>query len=353
MGGHQKLLLFLATFSHHAGVGSSFVFVPCNHAVSRRVRLCMSSADISDSETNDYDDNNYDSPSISNEWDVMEWEYPYDSESDGNTSPAVSYEEVDNVEKYAGNEEKSEEDVWIEDIIDEIHNEFHTLGDGPLYDTSFDEPTAADRSVEEALLDNMDEEISMLVRCNEQPDALLIEEGRALAPLAEEERNSISQLIVWKEDSDKFEVTDFLRHAVSKMFKEHAKPSVRDGILSMDRRGVAAWMTKSLQEEEKYKVSQNDKRVLRTMSDFSVYGSGRLVEEDFQKLYFQCIIGDIARFSSGSLERHFRWRNDFRDAVWRDIRGKLLQRERLEEVLHFFIPSLTNNILQLMESCHL
>jgi hypothetical protein len=217
-----------------------------------------------------------------------------------------------------GTSQMSDEDIWIQNIVDEIHNAYPTLEDQPLYDTSFDEPTV-DYSAEDSIRNNMDDEIAMLVRCNERPDLLLIDEGRALPPLNNEETNDVSHLVLWNNDA--FEATEFLKQAVSKMFQEHAVPSVRDGILSMDRACIASWMTKSLHKEEKGKVSQHDGRVLKTLSDFSEYGSGRIVEENFQNLYLRCIVGDTSNLSSASAERHLEFRKDFRDAVWRDIRG--------------------------------
>ena len=279
----------------------------------------MSSTDVYDGIINDYEDNfDYVSSSTSSEWESPDYLKTCDDDED----PSVDFKVVNNIETYKKNEQVSEEDAWIEDVIDEIHNDFSTL-DAPLYDTSFDEQIVDRRSVEDSILGNMDKEIAMLVRCNERPDSLLIEEGRALPPLEKEARNDISQLVVWREGT--FEATDFLKHSVSKMFSEHAVPSIHDGSLCMDRGCVAAWMTKSLHKEEKGKVSQHDRRVLKTMSDFGEYGSGRLVEENFQNLYLHCIVGDTSNLSSDLAQRHLKWRQEFRDAVWRDIRGMLLE----------------------------
>lgn len=321
------MLLFLAILSHQADVVSSFVVFDtqhyffssvCSHDFTSNDQRCMSSNDISNCETNDYEDKaSYDSPSLTSEWEESNL-VDFDFQIDENA--AVIFEQVDNAEnRLSAFEETSDEEVWLENIIDEIHNEYATLDDPPLYDTSFEEPSP---SLEDSILGTMDKEIAMLVRCNERPDTLLIQEGRALPPLTEDERNEVSQLVVWNEDSKDFEATDFLRNAVSKMFKEHAVSSVRDKVLSMDGACVAAWMTKSLQSEEKGKVSPHDKRVLRTLCDFGEYGSGRLVEENFQDLYFRCIVGDASDLSSDSVARHLKWRKKFRDAVWRDIRGK-------------------------------
>lgn len=220
----------------------------------------------------------------------------------------------------------SEEDIWIRDVVDEIHNSFSTLDDDPpLYDTSFDEPTVR---WEDAVQNEMDDEIAMLIRCNEQPENVLIAEGRALPPLTQAEKDEVSQLVVevsnLQEEDDKsktFQATPFLKDAVSNIFRQHATPSVFDGVLSLDRAGIASWMTTCLQREGQGKVSPHDRRVLKTISDFSRYGSGRLVEDDLQELYLSTIVGEVSNLSSVSTKRHLSLRRPFIDAVWRDIRA--------------------------------
>jgi len=337
LGKKHNLLFSLTTLFLQEDVGSSFhLSAPsqCHfshvgpNAFARTSMTCMgmSSTDVYDGGTNDFVDgyvvNDYSDTS-------SEWASSVDSETDetddDETGPSVEYEQVNNGE-ISEKELWSDDDIWVRDAVDEINNAYTAVDGQPLYDTSFDEPSA-DHSIKDSIERKMDDEIAMLVRCNERPESLLIEEGRALPPLSEEEKNDVSQLVVWNKDT--FEATEFLRDAVSKMFREHAAPSVKDGILSMDRAGVASWMTKSLQGVEKGKVSQHDKRVLRTLSSFGKYGSGRMVEEEFQNLYLDCIVGD----KPSSAKRHLEFRTDFRDAVWRDIcaHGMLppIEKERL------------------------
>ena len=59
------------------------------------------------------------------------------------------------------------------------------------------------------------------------------------------------------------------------------------------------------------------------ISDFSSYGSGRLLEDDFQELYLRTIIGDTRKILSKQVapKRHLQLRNPFIEAVWRDIRN--------------------------------
>lgn len=210
----------------------------------------------------------------------------------------------------------SEEDAWIDDVVDEIHNAFTTLDDQPLYDTALEEPSKD--SLREAFSNDMSHEIAMLVRCNEQPESLLITEGRALPPLTDQEKDDVSQLVDVVDGS--FQPTKFLMDATANMFRQHAKPHPVDGVLCLDAVGIASWMTQALRSVEPM-VTQFDKRVLKTLSDYALYGSGRLVEGDFQRLYLSTIVGDVSNLKTVSPARHLQLRKPFIDAVWRDIRA--------------------------------
>jgi hypothetical protein len=215
----------------------------------------------------------------------------------------------------------SREDIWIRDVVDEIHNDFSTLQeDPPLYDTSFDEPVVSS-SADIAMETEMEREIAMLIRCNEEPKSMLLADGKALVPLGKHEKDDVSQLVIFSEENTTFMATDFLKDAVTNIFRQHAAPSVFDGVQSLDRAGIASWMTKALQSEGEGKVSPHDRRVLKTLSDYSSYGSGRLLEEDLQELYLSTIAGDTSNLSRVSPIRHLQLRQPFVDAVWRDIRA--------------------------------
>eukprot|EP00980_Cylindrotheca_fusiformis_P003773 scaffold834_cov123-Cylindrotheca_fusiformis.AAC.20 len=230
-------------------------------------------------------------------------------------------------------EPPSEEDIWLVDAIDEIHNAFSTL-DENMYDTSYDEDGfLSSQNMDDA----MDQEIAMLVRCNEQPEDLLITEGRAIAPLTEVDKNDPFQLVQFTE-KDGFQPTDFLKQAVATVFQDHCSPHPLDGVLSLDRKGVAKWMTKSLKSENEGLVSAHDSRVLQTLSEFGKYGSGRLEKADFEKLYLSTIIGDPSQVNKStgvSPTRHLELRKPFVDVVWRDIRnhGMLSPAEEQREKL--------------------
>lgn len=261
--------------------------------------------------------------SIADDWSSLTLENPENSLPDSGTlfnQDLASNAAHEIEESFAGPPPKmSEEDIWIHDAVDEIHNSFSTLDDPPLYDTSFGE--GGDNFVVHST-DDMSNEIAMLVRCNEHPEELLISEGRALPPLTDEEKNHPSQLVLLTEDE--CEATEFLRGAVSKTFRKHATPGEIDGVMGLDRAGVAKWMTEALKSEKmEGRVSAHDKRVLKTMSDYSSYGSGRLLEENFQHLYLSTVVGDTSKVAASvvSPARHLQLRQPFIDVVWRDLRN--------------------------------
>ncbi len=246
----------------------------------------------------------------------------------------------------------SQEDAWIGSIVDEIHNSFATLEEDhpPLYDSSFDEAATMTNAI-----DAMGNEIALLVRCNQHPEDLLIAEGRALPPLTDAERNDVSQLV--RIDGEIIHATEFLKESISRIFHQHATANPVDGALCLDRIGVASWMTKSLKTEEG-RVSAHDSRVLKTLSDFSSYGSGRLLEENLEDLYLTTIVGKKAN-ERVSLKRHLALRQPYVDAVWRDIRNHGIlapveqERNRLKEAITVKSATSSSVSQTIMDECEI
>lgn len=214
----------------------------------------------------------------------------------------------------------TKEEQWINEAVDEVHNHglFYSSPDEPsLYDTSFESYT---QSI--SFEDEMGQQISMLVNCNERPESMLVREGRALAPLSDEEKNDVAQLVT-KTANDEYEMTDFFREAVSKMFHEHAR-SEEDGDgeshAFLDAAGVAAWMTKCLDAEKQGKITQHDRQVLMTMSTYASYGTGRLELEDFERLYLSAV---MAFFDGNTIKagRDKKMELPTVESIWHDIRN--------------------------------
>ena len=228
----------------------------------------------------------------------------------------------------------SEEDLWINEMVDDIYNPLGSRDDPPLYDTGFETYT---KTI--SFLDEMGTEIAMLVRCNERPEELLIEGGRALPPLTDHERNNVNQLIQTADTEGTFQATDFLKEAVSAIFHQYAHEDLC-GELVLDHSGVAAWMTQSLGPQNEGRISPHDRRVLTYISKYSAYGSGHLTEANFQELYLATIVGDDPLDTSVSVARQLELRQPFVDDVFRDIRNHGIlspieeERKRLEDEIH-------------------
>jgi hypothetical protein len=225
--------------------------------------------------------------------------------------------------------EQSPEDQWLNHVIEHI-----------VTDEGADEEPALHA---ESFVDDIGREIALLVRCNENPHDLLMEGGRMVEELTEEQRNDVRQLVEYDDDDDDGEktagaavwkATTFLREAARSMFQKHApkKPGyVRvngdhdDGSMAatataptaaavMNAVSVASWMSQSLRET----VGPYDKRVAQALAR---YGSGGyLSEPELLKLYVTTITGEEQEGSSTAQQLE-KYRAPEIKAVWRDIRN--------------------------------
>lgn len=130
-------------------------------------------------------------------------------------------------------------DRFLDDVIDSMHIDINTGGVG-LYDYKLIDEDFETYVESEHFFDEAAKEIGMLVRCNEEPAKLLVETGKALEPLADEERYDNSALI----DTGTNTPSQFFNDSIAVIFQEHA---TRDGCL--DDVGVAGWMTKCLNDK--------------------------------------------------------------------------------------------------------
>ncbi len=249
----------------------------------------------------------------------------------------------------------SEEDDFLNEMVDSIHSPL-VDPDGPLlYDTkeSFDSYT---QSV--SFHDEMGKEISLLVRCNESPNDLLVSEGRMLPELKDEDKYNVNQLLVeipselqstygetiTKKKHQKYKPTEFFSNAVGQIFRIHAKPAPTttngDGddhahALILDAGGIASWMSQSLGEH----VGKHDKRVNIVTSKYSSHGSGVLTEGQFMQLY---IDASCTLQSKPSSDKFVRARKPKVEqptimSVWRDLQNHgflppiVLERARMQQ----------------------
>ena len=170
----------------------------------------------------------------------------------------------------------------------------------------------------------MEQEISQLIRCNQDPTQFLIQQGRVIPPLTEQEAHHVRQLVQIQYDtsSDKNSrmpttttvvVTPFFQDSIKTIFAQHAlttksmttkrrrttttSPSSfatetanTPNATVMDARSIATWLQKSLSIPST-RCGPYDPRVQHVVRKFGKYGHGYLELEDFHALYLQAVIG--------------------------------------------------------------
>ena len=199
----------------------------------------------------------------------------------------------------------SVDDDFTRNLIDLIQSETIDPNGPQLYDTTVTTKSMSSTTTVSSV-DEQGREIAFLVRCNESPQELLIDGGRALPELSHEEKYNVSQLTTLQElstdttsstssssssstSSEKYKPTDFLIKSVHTMFRTHAKTitSVNDKkVNTLDAKGVASWLAQSLDES----VGPHDKRIAVIMSKYSTYGTGMLTQEQFMTIYLDAVM---------------------------------------------------------------
>ena len=240
----------------------------------------------------------------------------------------------------------SEEDLIINEMVDAVQHYGYTYEPTPgqphLYDNPFDESSSTKTLTFE---DEMGQEISMLVRCSESPEEMLIGEGIALPPLTEAERNDLTQLLaplaatpdtgsnnnsndvkttIDSKGTNELQPSTFLLEAASKMFAMHASATGKDGQMAMDGRAIANWMQRSLGTDEPQPVRPHDPRVLRTLTSYSDFGAGYLTEANFQNLYVAAV-RQALNGRARKLEQLHNTKEPSINTIFRDIRNHGIQ----------------------------
>lgn len=198
------------------------------------------------------------------------------SVNDDSSSSDTNLPVLDMVDDHSvlSDEEKrtDEDDVWLQTALDDLLSQ-----EPPLADQVDDD--------DDSLVDeSYGQEITRMVRCNEDPVQLLYATGGAIAPLPTSARDDIRQLL----EDETSAPTTFLQTAVTTMFERSASSSES----GMDASDVAAWMQQCLGTS----VTTFDPRVR------SVLSNGVLTQEKFHELYTTA-----AQLRPG--------------AVWRDLRA--------------------------------
>jgi ferredoxin len=217
----------------------------------------------------------------------------------------------------------STEDDLITEAVDTIYSQIQDPDAPTLYDTKeeFDQYT---KTI--GFSDEMGREISLLVRCNESPDDLLVSMGRKLPELKDDDKYDALQLL------DQSKPTLFFTSAVQAMFHMHASLSAQgNDELVFTRNGIASWMSKSLGE----KVGQHDKRITIVLSKYSTHGSGVLTMNQFEQLYMDAATLSAETESKrktvnrpSSKKKH---ESPTMKSVWRDLENHGFQPPIMEE----------------------
>ena len=278
---------------------------------------------------------------------------------------------------------KKMEQKILDEIIDVIfeHKGFVSPSEDlsnmpPLYDNnaSYEAYTKT-----EMFLDDAGKEIALLVRCNESPESLLIEEGRALKPLTDDERYDPSQLIIRNTNQqDQYVTTSFFDQTTSQIFYLYAQPkkiSPQLEVAVMDAEAISNWMSVCLNES----VGKHDKRIQAIISRYGTYKSGYLESFQFHQLYLDAVLTGLSNIDQ--TEKRPKWmtktqyggskspfhRLNFKQpdltSVWRDFKAHGIispiekqYHEKEKEIREkFSISSLqhSSSVDQIMDECEI
>lgn len=241
---------------------------------------------------------------------------------------------------------QSAEDSFIAETMDTINSPIHEVDSPDLFDTSYKE-NFEEYTKTESFLDEMGKEISLLVRCNESPDQLLVSLGKKLPDLEDAEKYSAEQLFTTLTDEDKMsgivaKPTRFFEGAVTAIFHIHASPRAKGtNEIVLFPEGIASWISRSLGE----KVGKFDRRISIVLGKYSSHGSGFLTLDQFLRLYIDAGMAPAEKKVSRPLRSTNRGQK--RDeapnikSVWRDLENhgfhppiveeRALRQEELDE----------------------
>lgn len=288
---------------------------------------------------------------------------------------------------------KSSEEKWVDDTISHIYHVEESCCKNDLIISDDESETIFENNDEDLEFEeDMSREIAMLVRCNESPETMLIEQGRAIPELTPEQLNDVSQLIQ-SDDSNHIEenqphqwiATTFLQQAVHFMFEQHGSTMQINGdpetTKIMDAVGIASWMQTSLKEAAdattttKYEAKQrqqligrHDSRVVETIAKYGSYGKNYLTEPEFVQFYVSAIVGtsDSNHRHLSTMEQVQKYRQEEIKNVWRDIRNhgivspielqRTMQLAELKEKLGLSLndgDTSLKNSLMILDECEL
>ena len=188
-------------------------------------------------------------------------------------------------------------DDFVENAVDMIagNMDYNEPGGVQLYDTISSTNSQSKRDLKRKI---EEDELSFMIRCNQTPEQLLIEKGKALPELTDEMKYSVEYLLE-KVSMDQHlplklqpMMTKFFQRSVKKMFDTHSIKEVDTDTMILDREALSKWMstciTSPLQNSSKHKIGAHDNSISILLSRYSkTYGSGRLTYDEFNDLYLE------------------------------------------------------------------
>lgn len=352
------------SFSNYNSLGQYDVV---NHRYDHRAILTSSSSSFTSSTSLSMNYNNQNDVSlykeewsVTDDWNQMSSENPQNMADDSRRlmdqdivrAVANILAEESNNGKTSLSSSSSPEEVWLEDTIAHIYesqDEEKAVNDNAIIDVT------KDQSVDE-FEEKMSQEIALLIRCNEQPEQMLINEGRAVPELSTQQLHDVSQLlepitndeatnILSVKKTRKWKPTTFLTHAVHNMFEQHASSiQLNNNEINidddeevvvnkvLDARGIASWMQVALKQEPMditatiKQIGPHDPTVKDIIARYGSYGNKFLNENEFLELYVSTILGDHNLHhdnddSTISLEQLQKYQNVNIMNVWKEIRN--------------------------------
>lgn len=184
-------------------------------------------------------------------------------------------------------------DDFVENAVDMIAGNLdYNEPDGvQLYDTISSVNTQRKR-------DHVEDEISLMIRCNQTPEQFLIEKGRALPELTDEMKYSaefLLETVATGSDSSQNlplqpKMTSFFQQSVRKIFDRYSVKTADSKIL--DRKALSQWISTCTKQT----LGEHDNSISVILSRYSQsHGSGRLTFEEFRELYLEAAWSGFVR----------------------------------------------------------
>ena len=184
-------------------------------------------------------------------------------------------------------------DDFVENAVDMISGNLdYNEPDGvQLYDTISSVNTQRKR-------DHVEDEISLMIRCNQTPEQFLIEKGRALPELTDEMKYSaefLLETVATGSDSSQNlplqpKMTSFFQQSVRKIFDRYSVKTADSKIL--DRKALSQWISTCTKQT----LGEHDNSISVILSRYSQsHGSGRLTFEEFRELYLEAAWSGFVR----------------------------------------------------------